>query len=165
VLSNKAKQLIRQRNMYAKNREQLYNQQFNAEQIQFAKDNIDNTKQMVSAMKSAKEDFKQGMKDLNIDEIEDLHDDMDELLEDNEELNEIMGRAYGVPEELDEDELMNELDDLEDEFEEEEEQETEETPDYLVSAASAANDNVESESKVQPAVESKHNKVEAKEMA
>jgi len=33
--------------------------------------------------------------------------DMSDLLEDADEVNEIMGRAYGVPEELDEDDLMN----------------------------------------------------------
>eukprot|EP00468_Gymnochlora_sp_CCMP2014_P007268 CAMPEP_0167754750 /NCGR_PEP_ID=MMETSP0110_2-20121227/8446_1 /TAXON_ID=629695 /ORGANISM="Gymnochlora sp., Strain CCMP2014" /LENGTH=125 /DNA_ID=CAMNT_0007640669 /DNA_START=365 /DNA_END=742 /DNA_ORIENTATION=+ len=119
---------------------------------------------MVDAMKSARDDLKVGLEETNIDEIEDLHDDMDELLDEQEEINEIMGRTYGVPEELDDDELMDELDTLEDEFEEEEEEEKEtETPAYLVSAAAAANNEVkatEGKTVVSP-VEAK--KVEAKE--
>jgi charged multivesicular body protein 5 len=49
----------------------------------------------------------------------------------------ITGRAYGVPEELDEGDLMNELDALEDEIQQEEAEETE-IPSYLVNAASAS---------------------------
>jgi len=105
-----------------------------------------------------------GLEDTNIDEIEDLHDDMDELLDDTEEINEIMGRSYGVPEELDDDELMDELDTLEDEFEEEEEEQQEEVPDYLLSAASAAKDvKHNDEEREVSAAEGK--KVEAKEIA
>ena len=33
--------------------------------------------------------------------------DMSDLLEDADEVNEIMGRAYGVPDELNEDDLMD----------------------------------------------------------
>ena len=107
-------------------------------------------------MKSASSELKVSMKQIKIDDIEDLHDgtptpltrahteqaatswkrllsshsahpcpsllcavlccamlccamraDMSDLLEDADEVNEIMGRAYGVPEELDEDDLMN----------------------------------------------------------
>jgi len=60
---------------------------------------------------------------------------MSDVLEDTDEINEIMGRSYGVPEELDENDLMDELNSLEDELAEEE---TEETPAYLVNAATAS---------------------------
>lgn len=138
TLQNRARQLLMRRKMYSKNRDQLYAQQFNMDQTKFAKESMENTKQMVGAMKQAKESLKSGIKEIDIDDVEDLQDDMEELLEDNDEIQEILGRAYGVPEEIDEDELMDELNALEDEMIDEEE-ETEETPDYLVSAASAAN--------------------------
>lgn len=46
--------------MYAKNREHIYNQQFNLEQTRFATENIQTTKEMVSAMKSAKQELQVG---------------------------------------------------------------------------------------------------------
>jgi charged multivesicular body protein 5 len=48
---------------------------------------------------------------------------MSDMLEDADEINEIMGRAYGVPEELDENDLMDELGALEDEIAQEESEE------------------------------------------
>ena len=59
---------------------------------------------------------------------------MSDMLEDADEINEIMGREYGVPEAVDEDDLMNELEGMEGELQ----QESDELPAYLVNAATAA---------------------------
>jgi len=120
--------------MYEKQRDSLYNQQFNVDQTKFAMQNAKDTKVMVDAMKDAGKELKVAYKDIKIDEIEDLHDDMSEIMEDAEEIQESMGRAYGVPEELDEADLMDELNSLEDEIATEE---SDELPSYLVNAASA----------------------------
>ena len=59
---------------------------------------------------------------------------MSDMLEDANEINDIMGREYGVPEALDEDDLMDELQSMEGEVE----AESDEVPSYLVNAATAA---------------------------
>ena len=51
-----------------------------------------------------------------MDEIEDLHDDMADLMEDTNEVNDILSRSYGVPEDLNEEDLMAELNALDDEL-------------------------------------------------
>lgn len=125
------------------------------DQTRFAIQNVKDTVTTVAAMKSASKELKVSMKEIKIDDIEDLHDgvwgrdwlglvccsrasrssqravspliararpvwlrlrlccapsslsDMSDLLEDADEVNEIMGRAYGVPDELNEDDLMD----------------------------------------------------------
>ena len=58
------------------------------------------------------------MKNFNMDEVEDMFDDMAELMADQEEIQEMMGRNFGV--EFDEDELMGELAELDAEIMDEE---------------------------------------------
>jgi charged multivesicular body protein 5 len=67
-------------------------------------------------------------KDLNIDEVDDLADDMEELMYDMNEINETLGRNFATPDDITEDDLEAELDMLGDELEEEE---GEELPSYL----------------------------------
>jgi len=134
-VQQRALRVLKQKRMYEKQRDVLYNQSFNVDQTRFAIQNVKDTVTTVNAMKAASTQLKTEMKQLNLDQIEDLHDDMSDLLEDAEEVNEIMGRAYGVPEELDEADLMDELGALEDELAQEE---SEELPSYLVNAASAS---------------------------
>ena len=49
-----------------------------------------------------------------MDEVDELFDDMQEMMEDQEEIQEMMGRNFGV--EFDEDELMGELNELDEEI-------------------------------------------------
>jgi charged multivesicular body protein 5 len=58
-------------------------------------------------MKAANKDLKKAYKDINIGDVEDLHDDMSDMLQDAEEINEVLGQAYGVPEDIDESDLMD----------------------------------------------------------
>jgi len=134
-VQQRAIKTLQQKKMYEKQRDHIYNQQYNIDQTKFATEGLKDTKAMVEAMKEATKEMKSSFKELDIDNIEDLHDDMSEMMEMNEEIQEVMGRAYGVPEELDEDDLMNELNALEEEVALEE---AEEIPSYLVNAASAA---------------------------
>jgi len=50
------------------------------------------------------------MKNIDMDEMEDLYEDMAELNDDMEEMQEVLGRNYAG--EFDESELMDELDEL-----------------------------------------------------
>jgi charged multivesicular body protein 5 len=49
---------------------------------------------------------------VSVDEVERMQDDLAELYEQHQEIQDVMGRAYGVPDDVDEDELAAELDAL-----------------------------------------------------
>merc|ERR1712137_292636 len=71
---------------------------------------------MVNAMKHANTQMKKQFKQINIDSVEDLYDDMAELMEENDMIQEAMSRSFSTPEDLDENELEAELDALGDEL-------------------------------------------------
>jgi charged multivesicular body protein 5 len=135
AIQKRALGVLKQKKMYEKSKDQMMNQQFNIDQTRFTTDNLKDTVNTVAAMKAAGAALKEQFKEIDIDEIEDLHDDMSEMMELNDEVSEVMGRAYGVPDSLDEEDLLNELESLEDEMAQEEAQQV---PSYLISANSAA---------------------------
>jgi charged multivesicular body protein 5 len=49
--------------------------------------------------------MKQEFKKININKIEDIQDDMEDMLEQANEIQEALGRSYGLPEDVDEDTL------------------------------------------------------------
>lgn len=132
----RALRTLKQKKLYEKQRDSLYNQQFNIDQTKFATENARETVTMVDAMKSAQTELKSAFKEIDIDNIEDLHDDMSELMEQSEEVQDVLGRSYGLPEEVSEADLLEELNGLEDEIESE--AVSDEVPSYLVNAASAS---------------------------
>merc|ERR1712137_632860 len=71
---------------------------------------------MVNAMKHANTQMKKQFKQINIDSVEDLYDDIAELMEENDMIQEAMSRSFSTPEDLDETELEAELDALGDEL-------------------------------------------------
>merc|ERR1711983_750703 len=73
------------------------------------------TKDTVNAMKSGVKAMKKEFKNVNIEQIEDMQDELADMLEDANEVQEVMGRSYGMPE-IDEDDLEAELDALGDDF-------------------------------------------------
>lgn len=68
--------------MYEGQREQLYSQQFNMEQTTFALQSMQDSVHTVKAMKAAGKELKQAMghKELNIDSIEKMQDEMADLM-------------------------------------------------------------------------------------
>merc|ERR1719348_2429322 len=76
---------------------------------------LKDTKTTVDAMKLGVKDMKKEFKNVNIDQIEDLQDELGEMIEDANEIQESLGRSYGMPD-VDEDELEAELDALGDDF-------------------------------------------------
>mmetsp|Transcript_18591 Transcript_18591/g.46248 ORF Transcript_18591/g.46248 Transcript_18591/m.46248 type:complete len:229 (+) Transcript_18591:110-796(+) len=111
----RAIQVLKQRRLYEGQREQLYNQQFNLEQVSFAAQSAKDTVQQVQAMQSASKEMKTQFKskEFNIDAIDRLNDEMADLMDYSNEIQETMGRNYNVPDDIDEDELLGELDALE----------------------------------------------------
>merc|ERR550519_2037530 len=76
--------------------------------------------------------MKKEFKNVNIEQIEDMQDELADMLEDANEVQEVMGRTYGMPE-IDEDDLEAELDALGDDFA------LDEDTSYLDDAISAPN--------------------------
>lgn len=116
AIKRRALQVLKQRKLYESQREQLYTQQFNMEQTRFTVENIKDTVTTVQAMKAASADMKSVMKknkELDINYIEKMQDDMFDLMDMTREINDAMGRSYDIPEDVDESDLMAELDALE----------------------------------------------------
>eukprot|EP00933_Yihiella_yeosuensis_P081280 TRINITY_DN94864_c0_g1_i1.p1 TRINITY_DN94864_c0_g1~~TRINITY_DN94864_c0_g1_i1.p1 ORF type:complete len:215 (-),score=33.56 TRINITY_DN94864_c0_g1_i1:32-601(-) len=132
-LKRRAIMLLKQRKQYEKQRDAMFSQQMNLDTTAFMHESVKSTADQVKAMKASTAELKKAFKELDIDEVEDMHFDMEDLMYDHEEIQEVMSRQLGVPDTLDEDELLGELDDM---FEETET--LDEVPNYLVNAATAS---------------------------
>lgn len=106
----RALQILQQKRTYEKQREMTYQQQFSVDQLAFTQDMMKDTAIQVQAMKEAGKSLKATFKNFSVSEVENMQDDLRDLYEDVQEIQEVMGRAYDVPEELDEDDLNAELD-------------------------------------------------------
>merc|ERR1719295_72197 len=138
-LKQKALKLLKQKKQYETQRDRMYGQQMNIDNAKYAAQSVKDNADMVTAMKSAATTLKTQMKEVNIDEVEDLQDDWMDLQDDANEINDILGEAWGM-DDFDEDDLLDELDGLDDELDDLDMNE-DEVPSYMVSANAAANKN------------------------
>ncbi|MEW5300667.1 MAG: hypothetical protein WDW38_005389 [Sanguina aurantia] len=118
-LKRRAIQVLKQKKLYESQREQLSGQQFNMEQTRFTVDSIQDTVSTVQALKSASKEMKTAFKknkELDINYIDKMQDDMFDMMEMSREINDAMGRSYDVPDDIDESDLMAELDGLEEDM-------------------------------------------------
>ncbi|GAA0184837.1 hypothetical protein Leryth_016589 [Lithospermum erythrorhizon] len=109
----RAMRVLKQKKMYEGQRDMLYNQTYNLDQVSFAAEGIKDAQQTMSALKSANKDLKGMMKTVKIQDIDNLQDEMMDLMDVSNEIQESLGRTYSVPDDIDEDELLGELDALE----------------------------------------------------
>jgi charged multivesicular body protein 5 len=111
----RALNVLKQKRLYENQRDQLYNQQFNVEQTSFMMENVQDSVQTVQAMKAAGKELRQAFKrdELNISNIDKLQDDMADIMDMHNDIQDVLGQNYGVPDDIDEDELLGELDALE----------------------------------------------------
>lgn len=91
--------------MYENQRENLNNQSFNMEQTNFATQMLKDTKTTVDAMRLGVKEMKKEYKKVNISAIEDLQDELEDMMDQANEVQEVMGRSYGVGDDIDEAEL------------------------------------------------------------
>lgn len=124
----RALQLLQQKRMYQGQQDMMMQQQFNVDQLQFTTETMKDTQIQVDALKGANKALKKEMKKLNIDKVDQMQDELADLYMDTQEIQEIMGRAYDVPEDIDEDEMLGELDALDFDMEKEKD------ADYLADA-------------------------------
>jgi charged multivesicular body protein 5 len=114
----RAMQILKQKKMYERQRDQMTQQSFNMEQQSFAISSLQDTVTTVDAMKEGAKAMKKQFKKIDVDQIESLHDELEGLMEDNQDIQEVLGRSYGM-EDVDETDLEAELDMLGDEMLEE----------------------------------------------
>lgn len=114
-VKQRALRILKQKKQYEAQVEGLRNQSFNMEQANYASQSLKDTQSTVNAMRDGVSQMKKEFKKVNIEEIEDIQDDMADMLEQQDEVQEALGRTYGVPE-IDEDELAAELDALGDDI-------------------------------------------------
>ncbi|KAH0839853.1 Snf7 family [Lanmaoa asiatica] len=105
AIEQRALRVLRQKKMYEGQLAQLAQQTFNMESAAIATENLRNTMATVDAMKLANKEMKKQYGKIDIDKIENMHYDMEELLEQANEIQESLGRSYAVPDELDEADL------------------------------------------------------------
>jgi charged multivesicular body protein 5 len=88
-LQKKALDVLKRKRMYEQQRDAASAQQFNIDQTAFSLDSAKASIDTISAMKAANKQLKQTLrKDLDINEVDDLADDMAELMDDFNEINE-----------------------------------------------------------------------------
>eukprot|EP01026_Neomeris_dumetosa_P048684 TRINITY_DN42200_c0_g1_i6.p2 TRINITY_DN42200_c0_g1~~TRINITY_DN42200_c0_g1_i6.p2 ORF type:complete len:220 (-),score=57.39 TRINITY_DN42200_c0_g1_i6:285-944(-) len=106
--------VLKQKRMYENQRDQLYQQQFSIESVAFTAQQAKDSVETVQALKQATKDVKQalGHKELDISKIDELNDEMADLMDINQDIQEALARSYDVPDDIDENELMGELDAL-----------------------------------------------------
>lgn len=81
-------------------------QTWNMEQAAMTTENLRNTMATVDAMKVANKELKKQYGKIDINKIEDLQYEMEDLMDSANEIQESMSRSYGVPEELDVNDLQ-----------------------------------------------------------
>ncbi|MBA0659949.1 hypothetical protein Goklo_012024, partial [Gossypium klotzschianum] len=113
ALKSRAMRVLKQKRMYEGQRDMLYNQTFNLDQVAFASEGLKDAQQTMTALKSANKELKGMMKTVKIQDIDNLQDEMMDMMDMSNEIQETLGRSYNVPDDIDEDELMGELDALE----------------------------------------------------
>uniref|UniRef100_A0A1I8I9U9 Charged multivesicular body protein 5 n=1 Tax=Macrostomum lignano TaxID=282301 RepID=A0A1I8I9U9_9PLAT len=101
LVKQKALRVLKQKRSYEQQREQLMQQGFNLEQTNFAIQTVKDTKTTVEAMRGGVKEFKKSYRG----------DDLESFVDQSNEINEIMGRSYGMPD-VDESDLEAELDAL-----------------------------------------------------
>merc|ERR1712150_236510 len=85
------------------------------DQTNFAIQSMKDTQVTVS-MKVGMKEMQKETKKLNIGKIENMQDEMEDMMMDSEEIMGIMGRSYGIGNDIDDDELEAELDALGDDL-------------------------------------------------
>jgi len=119
AIQQRALRTLKQKRMYEAQITQLSQQTFNMESAALATENLRNTMATVDAMQIANKEMRKQYGKLDVDKIENIHYDMEDLLEQANEIQSTLGRSYAVPDEIDEADLEAELDALALEEEEE----------------------------------------------
>ncbi|KAI0010531.1 hypothetical protein F4779DRAFT_616500 [Xylariaceae sp. FL0662B] len=109
ALKSKALKVLQRRKQYESQRDQLQGQVWNMEQAQAVQDNLSGVLTTVDAMKTTQKELRRQYGKVDLDRIERLQDEMADLMDVSNDIQETLGRAYDVPEDVDEADLDAEL--------------------------------------------------------
>lgn len=112
AIQQRAIRVLKQKRLYESQLTQLQQQSYNMEQATMTTENLRNTMATVDAMQTANKEMRKTYGKIDIDKIDQVQDEMEDLIESANEIQESLGRSYGVPDEVDEADLMAELDAL-----------------------------------------------------
>ena len=115
AIQGRALNIIKRRKMYEKQLGVLQNQQFNVDQVAFNSESIQSNLNMFKAMQEATTAQQAEMAKINYNDVEDMYDNMADMMADQEEINDMLSRDFGV-DEIDEDEMLDELNELDEEL-------------------------------------------------
>ncbi|CAF1199863.1 unnamed protein product [Rotaria sp. Silwood1] len=101
--------LLSKKKMYERQRMTIEGQTANIGATAFAVSNISTQKEMYNGLKNAKKELAKGYKDLKIEKVESLMDDLDDHLLDQDEMNEMFSRPIGQDTYMTDADLENEL--------------------------------------------------------
>lgn len=116
AIQQRALRVLKQKRLYEGQLAQLQQQAYNMEQATMTTENLRNTMATVDAMQTANKEMKKTYGKIDLDKIERVQDDMEDLIESANEVQETLGRTYGVPDDIDEADLQAELDALGDDL-------------------------------------------------
>ncbi|CAF0989770.1 unnamed protein product [Adineta ricciae] len=105
----RAMALLNKKKLYERQRMTLEGQASNIGATAFAVSNIETQKQMYNGLRDAKTQLAKGYKDLKIDKVETLMDELDDQLLDQEEMNDMFSRPIGQDTYMTDADLENEL--------------------------------------------------------
>jgi len=113
-LKQRVLMLMKKRKMYQQQVDNLLSQQFSVDQVAFTKEQIQNTIDTTTALKTATMAQKEAMEKIDFDQLEDLRDEMDDMMWETKQINDMLNRDYAV--DVDEGELDAELQELDNEM-------------------------------------------------
>ncbi|CAF0831035.1 unnamed protein product [Rotaria sordida] len=109
---SRAMALLNKKKMYERQRMTIEGQSANIAATTFGISNIAIHKEMYHGLKDAKNQLAKGYKDLKIEKVETLMDDLDDQLLDQDEMNDTFSRTLGQDTYITDADLENELADL-----------------------------------------------------
>ena len=116
-IKGQAMRLLQQKKTYEAQLGMRQATAFNVEQTAFAVENSKSTIETVSAMKAGAKELKQAYAQMRIEDVEDVQDELQELMIESTEVQELLGRSFEMPGQVDEADLEAELEALGDEVE------------------------------------------------
>ncbi|GAC75429.1 charged multivesicular body protein 5 [Moesziomyces antarcticus] len=116
AIQQRALRVLKQKRLYENQLAQLQQQSYNMEQATMTTENLRNTMATFDAMQTANKEMRKTYGKIDLDKIESMQDEMEDLIEAANEVQETLGRSYGVPDEVDEEDLQAELDALADDL-------------------------------------------------
>mmetsp|Transcript_9562 Transcript_9562/g.16553 ORF Transcript_9562/g.16553 Transcript_9562/m.16553 type:complete len:228 (+) Transcript_9562:239-922(+) len=116
MYKQRALRVLKQKRVYEKQMQTTNNQQFNMDQIAFAKEQVYDAKAAMQMMSEANKQMKKDMGNIDLGQVEDLQDDMEDMLLEGVAISDAVGRSYDIGDGVTDADLEAELNNVEEEL-------------------------------------------------